>query len=244
MTDPLGPLAAIPSVAEAAAAAREALGEVHRHPANRREWGAAATESSLRGARASAALDGAAVELSRDAVVDDPVLAGAMRVAQALDAPMLDGAVGVWRRAPLQVLARLHTLAAADLVADPALLGRPRPGAGDRLALLSQLLTGGTSVAAPIVAAVVHGELLSLRPFGVADGVVARAASRLTAVATGLDPHALGIPETTWLKFASGYAAAADAFGMGTEDGLVAWVSLCCSAMEAGAREALSIAER
>ncbi|MDF0529591.1 oxidoreductase [Tsukamurella sp. 8F] len=244
MTDPLAPLAAMPAVADAAAAAREALGKVHRHPANRREWGAAATESSLRGARASAALDGGVVDLSRDADVDDPVFAGAMRVAQAIDTPALDGTVGVWRRAPLQVLARLHTLAAADLVDDPEQLGRPRPGAGDRLALLSQLVTGGTSVAAPVLAAVVHGEILSLRPFGTADGVVARAASRLVTVASGLDPHALGIPETTWLKFASGYASAADAFGTGSEDGVVAWVTLCCSALEAGAREGLAIAER
>ncbi|GAA4386833.1 oxidoreductase [Tsukamurella soli] len=244
MTDPLAPIAAIPAVTDAAAAAQEALGKVHRHPANRREWGAAATESSLRGARASAALDGGAVELSRDVAVQDPVLAGAMRVAQALDGPQLDATVGTWRRAPLQVLARLHTLAAADLVAAADLLGRPRAGAGERLSLLAQLVTGGTGVSAPIVAAVVHGELLSLRPFGVADGVVARAASRLVTVATGLDPHALGIPETTWLKFADGYAGAVDAFGMGAEEGVVAWVTLCCSALEAGAREALAIAER
>ena len=80
--------------------------------------------------------------------------------------------------------------------------------------------------------------------FEVADGVVARAASRLVTVASGLDPHALGIPETTWLKFAPSYADAADAFGMGEPDGVVAWVVLCCQALEAGGREALALAER
>lgn len=244
MNDPLAPLAAVPVVAEAAAAARDALGRVHRHPAHRREWQASATESSLRGARASAALDGGAVELSRDELVADPVLAGAMRVYQAIDGDALAASVGVWRRAPLQVLARLHTLAAADLVDDPDRLGRPRRGAGERLALLADLVTGGTAVPAPVLAAVVHGELLALRPFEVADGVVARAASRLVTVASGLDPHALGIPETTWLKFAQSYGETVDAFAMGTEDGVVAWTVLCCQALEAGAREALALAER
>lgn len=245
MSDPLSPLVAVPAVAEAANAAREALAKVHRHPANRREWRATATESSLRGARASAALDGGAVELSRDELVTDPVLAGAMRVYQAIDGDSLDATVGVWRRAPLQVLARLHTLAAADLVdGDEARLGRPRPGAGERLSLLAQLVTGGTQAPAPVLAAVVHGELLSLRPFEVADGVVARAASRLVTVASGLDPHLLGIPETTWLKFAPSYADAADAFGLGDPDGVIAWIVLCCKALEGGASEALALAER
>ena len=48
----------------------------------------------------------------------------------------------------------------------------------ERLQGLAALITGGTSVAAPVLSAVVHGELASLRPFGYADGVVARAASR------------------------------------------------------------------
>ncbi|GAB3130426.1 hypothetical protein GCM10027289_14930 [Tsukamurella serpentis] len=245
MTDPLSPLAQVPAVAEASAAAREALAKVHRHPANRREWRATATESSLRGARASAALDGGAVALSRDELIDDPVLAGAMRAYQAIDGDALDATVGVWRRAPLQVLARLHTLAAADLVdGDNTRLGRPRPGAGERLTLLSQLVTGGTQAPAPVLAAVVHGELLALRPFEVADGVVARAASRLVTVSSGLDPHALGIPETNWLKFAPSYAEAVDGFGMGDPDAVVAWVVMCCQALEAGGREALALAER
>ncbi|WP_040766967.1 hypothetical protein [Tsukamurella sp. 1534] len=245
MTDPLSPLVAVPAVAEAADAARDALAQVHRHPANRREWRGTATESSLRGARASAALDGGAVELSRDQLVTDPVLAGAMRVYQAIDGDSLDATVAVWRRAPLQVLARLHTLAAADLVdGDDERLGRPRSGAGERLGLLADLVTGGTKAPAPVLAAVVHGELLSLKPFEVSDGVVARAASRLVTVASGLDPHALGIPETTWLKFAPSYAEAADAFGMGSTDGVVAWVVLCCQALEAGARESLALADR
>ena len=66
----------------------------------------------------------------------DPLLAGALRVSEALEggATML---VGVWQKAPMQALARLHMLAAADLV-DGDRLGRPRADAevGPRLELL------------------------------------------------------------------------------------------------------------
>ena len=44
---------------------------------------------------------------------------------RALDGDSLEQLVGVYRRAPAQALARLHMLAAADLVADADDLGRP-----------------------------------------------------------------------------------------------------------------------
>jgi len=96
--------------------------------------------------------------------------------------------IGVWQRAPLQAIARLHALAAADLVDDDR-LGRPRGDeqVGPRLALLADIVTGGTQVPATVLAAVVHGELLTLEPFGIADGVVARAVSRLVTI-TRLPP--------------------------------------------------------
>ena len=44
---------------------------------------------------------------------------------------------------------------------------------------LSGLLTAPTKAPALVVGAIVHGELLTLRPFGWGDGIVARAAQRL-----------------------------------------------------------------
>ncbi|HKN98014.1 MAG TPA: oxidoreductase, partial [Pseudonocardiaceae bacterium] len=38
MTDPLAPLLDLPGVAAAVDAARDAVAEVHRHPANRHGW--------------------------------------------------------------------------------------------------------------------------------------------------------------------------------------------------------------
>ena len=254
MTDPLAPLLELDGVAEAVKAAQDAVFAVHRHPANLRGGSATAAEASVRAARASAAIEGADPEIPADAAVKDPVLAGALRVAEALESLL-----PTWRRAPAQALARMHVLAAADLVAnadspggpeaevaaarDAEVLGRPRPGTGARLNLLAQLVTGATSVPGPLLAAVVHGELLALRPFGTADGVVARAAARLTMVATGTDPKSLTVPEVACFRRVVQYNDAAAAFATGEPDGVRTWLLFCCDAMEKGAREARGIAD-
>ena len=132
-----------------------------------------------------------------------------------------------------------------DVLVDGDALGRPRrdEGVGRRLELLAELVTGGTRVAAPVLAAVAHGELLTLAPFGTGDGVVARGVSRLITIASGLDPHGLGVPEVHWMRRSGDYQAAARGFASGTPDGLAAWLVLSSEALHAGAREALSIAQ-
>ncbi len=193
----------------------------------------------MRAARASAALDGGSAALPAEGPVDDPVLAGALRVAEALG-----GLLSTWQRAPLQVLARLHVLAAADLSPDPA-LGRPRssPGVTARLDGLAHLIVGGSQAPAPVLVAVVHGELLTLAPFEYANGVVARAAARLTAIASGLDPKGLVVPEVAHLRREREYRAAAAGFAEGGREALGRWIVHSCTALSAGAREATSIAE-
>ena len=241
--DLLAPLLDLPGVADAAEAARTALGKAHRHRANLRNWPVSAAESTVRGARSSSALDGGGIQLQAVSVSEDPVLAGALRAGQATEGGATN-LVGAWQRAPLQALARLHALAAADLVAE-AHLGRPRqsPEVVARLDLVTRLVTGGSAAPAPVLAAVAHGEVLTLAPFGSADGVVARAVSRLVTIATGLDPHGLGVPEVFWLRRADEYRAAAAGFATGQPEGVGAWLLMCCLALEDGAREALSIAE-
>jgi hypothetical protein len=241
-------LAELPGVAAAGEEAREALGRAHRHRSNLRGWPTTAAEASLRAARASSVLDGGSLQLSDGRSIagsagggdPDPVLSGALRVSEALEGGATS-LVGVWQRAPLQAIARLHALAAADL-ADDDRLGRPR-GDADVSRRLADIVTGGTRVPAPVLAAVVHGELLTLEPFGTADGVVARAVSRLVTIASGLDPHGLGVPEVYWMRHSGDYRAAARGFSSGTPDGLAAWLVLSARALHAGAREALSIAQ-
>lgn len=237
MTDPLAPLLSLPGVADAANAAKDAVFQVHRHRVNLRGWATTAAEASVRAARASAALEGGPTEIPESGEVTDPVLAGSLRIAEALG-----GLVGTWQRAPLQALARLHVLGAADLASE---VGRPRvsPDVAARLDMLATLVTGGTSVPAPVLIAVVHGELLGLAPFEVANGVVARAAARLTSISTGLDPKGLGVPEVACLRRSAEYEAASVAFASGELDGLAQWILFVCSALEAGAREAKSIAD-
>jgi hypothetical protein len=239
--DPLAPLVALPGVEEAVRRVRDAVVALHNHPVNRTGWAASAAEAALRAARASAALDGAALAVG-DGVVTDPVLAGAVRAAEATGRLL-----GTWRTAPLQALARLHVLAAADLDAPLAPGGRGEPGrpvrGTERLALLAELVTGATAAPAPVLVAVVHGELLALQPFPSANGVVARAAARLAAISSGLDPRGLAVPEVGHLRAAAAYRDAARGFAAGTPDGLGAWIRQCCDQWVAGAREARSIAD-
>lgn len=243
MTDPLAPLLELPGVAEASEKVRDELAKVHRHRTNVRGWPVSAAEASLRAARASSVLDGGPTTVD-DTSTGDPVFAGSLRVAQATEGGE-NSLIGIWRRAPLQALARLHMLAAADLVDDEDRLGRPEGGEAParRLEMLAELATGGTRVAAPVFAAVVHGELLTLAPFGSADGIVARAASRLVTIATGLDRHGLGVPEVIWMRNAGEYREAARGFASGSPDGVTTWLLLCCRALHGGALDALGIAE-
>src|SRR3954471_25072430 len=182
--DPLEPLLALPSVSAGSHGARAALDAAMRHRVLRRQGGAVAVEIGLRSAVASAALDGHAYDLDdvRNGVVTDPVVQGALRASAALD-----GLTATWSWAPRQALAKLHTLAARDVVPLDD-LGRPAVPS-PRLDTLASVVSGGTGAPVLLVAAVVHGELLALRAFAGPNGVLARAAGRLALIAGGLDPR-------------------------------------------------------
>lgn len=239
--DPSWPAAEGP-VAAAVDAARSALARLNGPRGVRDRTGRVAAAAAMRAARASAALEGVPLALDpQDVAITDPVLAGAVRVAAGLG-----GLSGTWRRAPRQVLARLHTLAAADLVAESE-LGRPRvdPARPDlvsgRLAALSDLVVRSTWPA-PVLVAIVHGELATLAPFGSADAVVARAAARLTMVATGLDPAGLAVPEVANLRSIARYRTGLRDYAEGGSAGLDAWVVQVCAALTQGAAEAGTLA--
>ena len=105
------------------------------------------------------------------------------------------------------------------------------------------LVTGGTGVPAVVLAAVVHGELLALTPFGAGDGVIARAAARLVLITRGLDPKAVSVPEVGHLELRQDYGDALAGYLSGTPDGVGAWLRHCCLAAELGAREGLAVCE-
>jgi len=239
--DPLAALLELDGVAEGADEARHAVDRLLVHRVLRRQIPAVAAESTLRGARAAAALSGVDIPLTelRSSEATDPVVRGAVRAYAALG-PM----VATWTRAPGQVLARLHALAAADLVpADE--LGRPqaRPELDQRLSGLGQLVSEATATPAVVLAGVVHGELAGLAAFGTADRVVALAAARLTLRSRGLDTNAVSVPEVGVLDSGADYDRLLAGFVSGSAEGLAAWLRWWAEAVALGATEGLAICE-
>jgi len=243
--DPLAPLLELPGVTAATQRARAGVDALLGHRVLRRGSAAVSAESSLRGARAGAALAGAPCPLAelRAGQVRDPVVQGALRVGAEIGR-----LVPTWERAPRQVLARLHVLASDD--ARPAEdRGRPRadPEAVARLDTLVGLLASGvTRVPAVVLAAVVLGELSVVRPFAGDNDIVALAAARLTLISRGLDPKAVSVPEVGHLEIvgdAGGWAEARSSYQEGTSQGLARWLVHCADASALGAREGLAICE-
>lgn len=233
--DLLAPLTALPGVVEALDATRAAMDGLLREPALRRGRSEVRAAARIRSAWASARLAGCALpwEAFEPPFDDDDeghLAASALNVAGEVGA-----SAETWRRAPLQSLARLHAVAMAGQVAAET-LGRPRPepAVGVRLATLAEVVTT-TRAPGLLVSAVVHGELLTLRPFGSGDDLVARAASRVVLVARGVDPDALTVPEMGLLDLGiDDYAAAADGYATGTPEGLARWVTFHAASVQRG----------
>jgi hypothetical protein len=269
--DPLAELLTLPGVKEAVGQARAAVDGLLGHRVLRRRSAEVTAESALRGARASAQLEGAGIELER---LRGQLMAGGTVTLPGRDetgARVVEGAVRLhadlgqllvpWRHSPKQALARLHVLAAGELVQDTASLGRPRaPGApyddplelgpapeplevSARLDGLARLLTAGTAAPAVVVAAVVHGELMALRAFGRADGLVARAAARLVLIDRGLDPKAVSAPEVGHVELHAEYEQSLRDYVGGGPPGVARWIVHCAQAVGLGAREGLAVCE-
>ncbi|MDI3409194.1 Fic family protein [Streptomyces cavernicola] len=259
--DPLAVLGSLPGVAESVESVRKSVDRVYGHRVMRRRSNEITSEAALRGARGSAALSGADWALEevrrRSDFSSDPE---ARTVGAALRLTAEAGQLlSIWRQSPLRVLARLHLVAAGvqeDTVGRPRLAGEPvdepvvelpLPSAEEvagRLEGLSQLIIAGSAAPALVTAAVVHGELLALRPFGSYNGLVARAAARLVLVGSGLDPKSICPAETGHAELGrAAYVAALDGYATGTPEGMAAWIAHCGKAVELGARESTAVCE-
>ena len=121
VTDPLSRLAGLEGVASAMAATRDGIDALLRDRGLRRTSPEQTAESLLRGAHASAVLEGSEDDLdSVRAGGGGPETQAAVRVSTELLS-----LVPTLKTAPLQAFARLHTLAGKGVV-DDADLGRPR----------------------------------------------------------------------------------------------------------------------
>src|SRR5690349_16114690 len=136
MTDHLAAVTALPGVEAAALEARRVVDSLLSNKLMRRRSADVAVEAGLRCARASAELDGVALD-------------GPLRLASELG-PLAT----TLARAPMQALARAHLLACTGLVPEDE-LGRPRQDADlPRLQTMFDLIGRPTTAPAVVVAAV------------------------------------------------------------------------------------------
>jgi Fic family protein len=264
-------LAAMPTVAGATDAARQACTRLRWHEALRRRIPQAAAESRVRGARASAALDGAEMNL---ALVRD-LMRGATAWPPHPDPleAVLQGAVKATAEtehiralvvtAPSQALARVHAAAAGHLLPESQ-VGRPRQAGEvsrefsdlgpspdesvvrERLSGILELLLCAKDSPAVVVAALVHAEIATVRPFVRGNGLVARAMERAIIQASGLDPTGVAVVELGHRASGAGgaaYLGALAAYASGSKQGVVLWITQCAEAIVAGAEEGGRIAD-
>jgi hypothetical protein len=227
--DGLAGIESLEGVGSAYAATRDGIDTMLRDRGLRRTSPDLTAESLLRGAHATAVLDGSGSGLDDvRAGAGDEVAQGALRVSVEVL-----GLVPVFGRSPAQALARLHALAAAPSVPDDE-RGRPRSAASAaRLRDALRLLDDDRP--ALITAALLHAELVCGAPFATANGVVARAAERLVLVSSGVDAKSLVVPEAGHLALRPAYESNLRAYAEGGRPGLQAWLLYCAEAYAAGA---------
>lgn len=235
----------VPQVDEALVAARGAIDELLW----RRDIRSAAAEvtavSKMIGARDSAAMEGADIAAAENSPMGR-VLAAAQAVTGEVPA-----VVDTWSSAPLQALARLHSVVAFQQV-EPDRLGRPRvegevpddplnlgtapANVSRRLTLLADLVAQATEVPALTVAGIAHAELAGARPFVWGSGLVGRAIVRVVLAARGVDPSLFSIPEAGMMQVGRpAYVRALRAYESGSVDEYLVWF---CQAIALGAQRA------
>ncbi|MEU2801446.1 oxidoreductase [Streptomyces sp. NPDC006863] len=262
-SDPLAALGSLPGVPDVVDSVRKAVDRVYGHRVMRRRSNEVTAEAALRGSRGSAALAGADWSLEEvrrrtDFSGEDEARTVGAALRLTAEAGQL---LSIWRQSPLRVLARLHLVAAGGATPDDA-VGRPRlageivdeplieaplPGAEEvagRLEGLSRLIIAGGSAPALVTAAVVHGELLALRPFVSHNGLVARTAERIVLIGSGLDPKSICPAEVGHAEQGrAAYVAAFEGYTAGTPEGMAAWITHCGRSIELGVRESTAVCE-
>lgn len=230
-SDPLAWLLDLEGVPSAYAATRDGIDALLRDRGLRRTSPADTGESLLRGAQASAVLEGSGSDL--DAVRDgggDAIAQDAVRVS----AELL-GLAPALTESPLQAFARIHALAAASSL-DAEELGRPRDReSAQRLGGLARLLQADSGAPALVVAAVVHADLATAAPFASHNGIVARAVERLLLVARGVDEKSLIVPEAGHLALRPQYESNLRGYREGGRAGVHAWLLYAAEAYAAAA---------
>ncbi len=246
--DAFAAVAALPGVGDAADTARKAFDAMLWNRQLRAVAEDLSRKSALAGAASSAGIDGIEIEWrvwQAGQAADETPMGRAAGGVVALYAE-LPALRRVWETAPLQALAKMHTLVAVPVT--PQDVGRPRSAGpqdpmrlgiapeaaavAPRLADLATRLTQPTSAPALVVAAIVHAEIMSMQPFTYGNGLVARAADRLVLSSRGLDPDNWSVPEAGLHE--QGRPAYARAVRGYVNGDVVGWLRFYVSAMAAG----------
>jgi hypothetical protein len=216
VSDPFAEAASLEGVPSALASTRDGIDLLLRDRGLRRISPDDTTRSLLLGAAATAALEGSVIDADELAAgAGDATARAALRLSTELLA-----LVPVWRRAPLQAVARVHALVATDSVP-----GQPdNPGGARRLASLARQLAQPTSAPALAVAALAHAEIATCGAFTTNGGMVARAIERIVLVERGVDPASVMVPEAGHAADEKAYRSALSAYAIGGDSGVAQWL--------------------
>ena len=257
----------LPGVRERADAAREACTRLRFHEALRRRIPEASAESRVRGAHASAGLDGANLPLAAvrehmsgarpwpDDAEPEPARRQGRgrgdRRERAGRGPRADGAAA----GPRTTARRRGVGGGRGRPAGPAETGTEscdefvdlgpsaRPSVVSvRLAGLAEMIAAVSAapnrVPAVVVSSLVHAEIVSIRPFVHGNGLVARAMERALVQALGLDPTGVAVPEAGHVAGGGpAYLGALTAYASGSPAGVGLWLGQAADAMVAAAAE-------
>ena len=224
-------LVSLEGVPSAFPATRDGIDALLRDRGLRRTTPEQTATSLLRGAHASAVLEGSTSTFEEVAEgAGDAIAVDAVRVSTELLS-----LVPVLGRAPLQALARIHAVASASSLPEER-RGRPRDAASaERLRSLSDALLAETAAPALMVAALAHADLATAAPFPSHNGIVARAAERLVLVARGVDPASLTVPEAGHLAHREAYESNLRGYASGEDSGIHSWLLYAPEAFASGA---------
>lgn len=123
----------------------------------------------------------------------------------------------------------------------PLLEGGPGPNLGDQelRERLEQIvaLIDTPNLPALVRVALVHAEMLTVRPFALANGALGRLLVRHLSVRDGLDPTGVSVSDYYAGRVPAAYAEAAQAYASASLEGVVAWIIWQAEALLEGMRQ-------
>ena len=226
VSDPFITAAQLEGIPSTYAGTRDGIDSLLRDRGLRRSTPDHTARALLLGAAATASLEGSPYDPDELAAGGgDATARGAVRLSTELL-----GLLPVWKRSPVQAMARMHAIAAGGSV-DDADLGRPvNPDGVERLTELAWMITQPTGAPGLVVAALVHAEIVAAGAFGTHNGVVGRAAERLVLVSKGVDPASVTVPEAGHSMMPDVYRSALSAYASKKPTGVHHWLMYASSA--------------